>query len=85
MKYKITTITENKPGVLYRIADLFLRRRINIDSLSVREIDTAAHLSQFNIEVDCDKDIVPKIVNQIRRIIEVVEIEAFAVERIHRH
>ncbi|PIQ91468.1 MAG: acetolactate synthase small subunit, partial [Parcubacteria group bacterium CG11_big_fil_rev_8_21_14_0_20_39_22] len=36
--YTITIFTENTPGVLYRIADLFLRRKINIESLTVSEI-----------------------------------------------
>jgi len=75
MKYKLIIITENKPGGLYRIADLFLRRRINIESLSVRETDSEAHLSRFAIEVECDGDIAIKISHQVARIVEVKSIE----------
>lgn len=71
MKHKITIITENKPGVLYRIADLFLRRRINIESLSVKEFDAQAHLSRFTIHINCDKDAATRLAHQIKRIVEV--------------
>ena len=49
MKYTITAFTENKPGVLYRIADLFLRRKINIESLTVSETSHEKHLSRITI------------------------------------
>lgn len=75
MKYTITIFTANKPGVLYRIADLLLRRRINIDSLSVREANHVSHVSEFTIELECDKEIISKLVNQIKRIVEVKSIE----------
>ena len=48
--YTITAFTENTPGVLYRIADLFLRRKINIESLTVSEVKNEDQ-SQFTIVV----------------------------------
>src|SRR4029077_1768596 len=71
--YTIILFTENTPGVLYRIADLFLRRKVNIESLTVSEMDEQ-HLSRFTIVVRADKDIVEKIVKQLYRIIEVVKV-----------
>ena len=35
MKYTLSVLVENRPGVLTRIAGLFARRGYNIDSLSV--------------------------------------------------
>lgn len=71
--YTIIIFTENKPGVLYRIADLFLRRKINIESLTVSEIETKG-LSRFTVVVKVDSHIVEKVVKQLYRIIEVVKV-----------
>jgi acetolactate synthase-1/3 small subunit len=73
MLYTIIIYTENKPGVLYRIADLFLRRRINIESLTVSEIEERA-MSRFTITVHAEGSLVEKIVKQIYRIIEVLKV-----------
>lgn len=73
MKYTIIAFTENRPGVLYRIADLFLRRKINIDSLTVSETERPG-ISRFTILVTADKVIVDKVVKQLYRIIEVLKV-----------
>ena len=64
MQYTLIIFTENKPGVLYRIADLFLRRKINIDSLTVSETERTG-ISRFTITVDTDSTTVEKIVKQL--------------------
>ena len=71
--YTITAFTENKPGVLYRISDLFLRRKVNIESLTVSEIETKG-ISRFTIVVQAERDMVEKIVKQLYRIIEVIKV-----------
>lgn len=71
MKHTIIAFTENKPGVLYRIADLFLRRSINIESLFVAEVDSLKHLSRFIIDVDASPERAQLIVHQMERIVEV--------------
>jgi acetolactate synthase I/III small subunit len=71
--YTIIIFTENKPGVLYRIADLFLRRKINIESLTVSEIESKG-LSRFTVVVKADPHIIEKVVKQLYRIIEVVKV-----------
>lgn len=68
--YTITAFTENTPGVLYRIADLFLRRKINIESLNVSEVKNEDQ-SRFTIVVLAEAELVEKIVKQLYRIIEV--------------
>ncbi len=75
MQYTITAHTENKPGVLYRIADLFLRRQVNIESLSVHEIDPVRHISCFTIEIDASPERASLIVRQMERIVEVASVE----------
>ncbi|KKQ37343.1 MAG: Acetolactate synthase, small subunit [Candidatus Roizmanbacteria bacterium GW2011_GWA2_37_7] len=71
--YTITAFTENKPGVLYRIADLFLRRKINIESLTVSEVKNEDQ-SRFTIVVYAEASLIEKIVKQLYRIIEVVKV-----------
>ena len=62
--YTITAFAENRPGVLYRIADLFLRRKINIESLTVSEIEHAGQ-SRFTIVVKEEPIVVEKILKQL--------------------
>lgn len=71
--YTITTFAENRPGVLYRIADLFLRRKVNIDSLTVSEIEHAGQ-SRFTIVVTAEAVLVEKLVKQLYRIIEITKV-----------
>ena len=69
----ITVFSQNTPGVLYRIADLFLRRKINIESLTVSDIESQGQ-SRFTITVRADGDLVEKVVKQLYRIIEVSKV-----------
>ena len=71
--YTIIIFTENKPGVLYRIADSFLKRKINIESLTVSEIE-AQKMSRFTIRVKGTKLDIEKISKQLYKIIEVTKV-----------
>ncbi len=71
----ITVFSENRPGVLYHIANQFLRRKINIESLTVSEIEEK-HVSRFTIAVKENPEIIAKITNQLQRIIEVLSVHA---------
>lgn len=73
LKYTITIFAENRPGVLYRMADLFLRRKINIESMTVSEIKDQG-LSRFTVVVDAEKDLIEKVVKQLYKIIEVTKV-----------
>ncbi len=71
--YTIIIFTENKPGILYRIADAFLKRKINIESLTVSEIE-AQGMSRFTVLVKGTKLTIEKITKQLYKIIEVVKV-----------
>jgi aminotransferase len=73
MYFTFIIFTKNKPGVLYRIADLFLRRKINIESLTVAEINLPG-ISRFTILVDTNEENAQKIAKQLYRIIEVLKV-----------
>lgn len=68
--HTIVAFTENSPGVLLRLTTMFTRRKINIESLTVSETEQPG-ISRFTICIRADRDLVRKIVGQIRRIIEV--------------
>jgi len=75
-RHHISVLTENKPGALYAIAHVFLRRRINVAMLHVEEIDPIKKISRFDIEIETTPETLTKVVAQINKIVEVLEIEA---------
>jgi acetolactate synthase-1/3 small subunit len=72
-EYTITVYTENHIGLLTRIATMFSRRKINIDSLntSPSEIDG---IHRFNIVIDETEDIVKKLARQLEKQVEVLKV-----------
>lgn len=73
MEYTLTIFTENIPGVLYRIADVFLRRKINVESLTVSEL-YPPDKSRFTVVINTTEDQIKKIAAQIGKIIEVLDV-----------
>src|SRR5690606_30640492 len=72
-EYNITVYTENQIGLLSRIAIIFTRRKINIDSLntSPSEIDS---IHRFNIVINETEDVVRKVTRQIEKQVEVLKV-----------
>ncbi len=70
--YTISVYTENNLGLLNRIATIFLKRHINIESLTVSstEID---HVSRFIIVAFITEDQVKKVIGQIEKQVEVIK------------
>ncbi len=75
MRYTITIASENAPGTLYRIAGVLLRKKINIESLFVSEIDPVRHISHFTIKIELEKHLMEKLIKQVERVIEVTHAE----------
>jgi len=71
-EYTITVYTENQVGLLNRIAIIFSRRKINIESLntSPSEIDG---IHRFNILIHETEDVVKKLVRQIEKQVDVLK------------
>ena len=57
MKYTLSVLVENQPGVLSKVAGLFARRGFNIDSLAVGVTENPA-ISRITIVVNGDEYIV---------------------------
>jgi acetolactate synthase-1/3 small subunit len=71
-EYTITVYTENQIGLLNRIAIIFSRRKINIDSLntSPSEVDS---VHRFTIVINETEDVVKKLCRQIEKQVEVLK------------
>lgn len=71
-EYTVTVYTENQIGLLNRIAIIFSRRKINIESLntSPSEIDS---VHRFTIVINETEDVVRKLCRQIEKQVEVLK------------
>lgn len=72
-EYTITVYTENQIGLLNRIAIIFSRRKINIESLntSPSEIDS---VHRFTIVINETEDVVRKLCRQIEKQVDVLKV-----------
>lgn len=70
--YTIIIESENKPGVLYRVAGIFVRRKINVESLTVFETKTRG-LSKFTIVAIMTPYNATRVIENIKKIIEVTK------------
>ncbi len=71
-EYTITVYTENQVGLLNRIAIIFSRRKINIESLNVSPSE-AEGIHRFTIVINETEDVVRKLCRQIEKQIEVLK------------
>ncbi len=72
-EYNITVYTENKIGLLNRIAIIFTRRKINIDSLNTSPSEIES-IHRFNIVITESEDVVRKLCRQIEKQVEVLKV-----------
>ena len=71
-KYTISVYSENNLGLLNRIATIFLKRHINIESLTVSGSEIE-NVSRFIIVVEITEEQVKKIIGQIEKQVEVIK------------
>lgn len=71
-EYTITVYTENQVGLLNRIAIIFSRRKINIESLNVSPSE-AESIHRFTIVISETEEVVRKLCRQIERQVEVLK------------
>ena len=70
----ISTLVEDKPGVLQKVAGLFNRRGFNIDSITVgvSEVDG---LSRMVISVHADEKGLEQVTKQLNKLVDVIKIK----------
>ena len=71
-EYTITVYTENHIGLLVRIATIFSRRKINIESLNTSPSE-AEGIHRFTIVINETEEVVRKIARQIEKQVEVLK------------
>jgi len=69
----ISAIVENKPGVLYSVANLFRRRGFNIESISVGSTEQV-DLARMTMTVKGDEKTIEQVVKQLNKLIDVVKV-----------
>jgi acetolactate synthase-1/3 small subunit len=72
-EFTITVYTENQVGLLIRIAIMFSRRKINIESLNTSPSEVAG-IHRFNIVVEETEEVVRKVARQIEKQVDVLKV-----------
>jgi acetolactate synthase-1/3 small subunit len=70
----ISVLVENKPGVLFKITNLFRSRNYNIDSISVG-ITENPEVSRMTITTEADEKQLNQIMKQLEKLIDTLEVK----------
>jgi len=70
----ISVLVENKPGVLFKVTNLFRSRNFNIDSISVG-ITENPEFSRMTITTIGDEKQVTQIIKQLDKMIDTIEVK----------
>jgi acetolactate synthase-1/3 small subunit len=79
----ISTLVEDKPGVLQKVAGLFTRRDFNIDSITVGESEVDG-LARMVITVKADEKILEQVIKQLNKLVDVVKIKDISKNAVKR-
>ena len=71
--YILSALVEDKPGVLFRVTNLFRARNFNIESITVGYSESA-DLSRMTITTRSDDRTLDQLVKQLGKLIDVVEV-----------
>lgn len=74
MKYSMSALVENKPGVLNRVVSLFRRRNFNLDSLTVGRTEIP-DLSRMTILIEGTETEARKVEKCLSKLVNVVQAE----------
>ena len=72
-EFTITVYTENHIGLLTRIATMFSRRKINIDSMNTSPSEIEG-IHRFTIVIDEMEEVVRKLARQLEKQVEVLKV-----------
>ena len=70
----ISTLVEDRPGVLQKVAGLFNRRGFNIDSITVGNSEVEG-LSRMIIMVNADEKGLEQVTKQLNKLVDVIKIK----------
>lgn len=70
-EFTLSVLTEDKTGLLHNITIIFTRRKLNISSLNVSTTEVAG-VSRFTIVLTTTREMIEKVVNQLRKLVDVL-------------
>jgi acetolactate synthase-1/3 small subunit len=74
LPYRIlSVIVDNKPGVLFRVTNLFRARNFNIESITVG-ITEQKDISRMTIAIQSDSRTLEQLVKQLRKLIDIIDV-----------
>lgn len=82
-RHILSVFSQNKPGVLSRIAGLLRRKLFQIDSLTVGRTNNP-HVSRFTIVIEGGADDAQKIANLLDKLIEILSVKVLPADCITR-
>ena len=80
-EFTLSVFTENSIGMLTRIANVFTRRHINLDSLTVSESEIK-QVFKYTVVFKSTQEQVDKLIGQLERLVEVFKVCAYMNEDI---
>jgi acetolactate synthase-1/3 small subunit len=80
-RHTIAVLVDNEAGVLARVVGLFSGRGYNIESLTVAEVDHAAHTSRVTIVTSGTPQVIEQIEAQLGRLVPVHRVVNWTRER----
>jgi acetolactate synthase I/III small subunit len=80
-RHTIAVLVDNEAGVLARVVGLFSGRGYNIESLTVAEVDSAAHTSRITIVTSGTPEVLEQIRAQLGRLVPVHRVVDWAVDK----
>ncbi|MBE6495717.1 MAG: acetolactate synthase small subunit [Methanobrevibacter thaueri] len=79
----ISTLVEDKPGVLQKVAGMFNRRGFNIDGITVGSSEVEG-LSRMVITVHADEKGLEQVMKQLNKLIDVIKIKDITEKAVKR-
>jgi len=79
-RHTMAVLVDNESGVLARVIGLFAGRGYNIESLTVAEVDDAAHQSRITIVTEGTPQVIAQIKAQLDRLVPVHKVHDLTVE-----
>jgi acetolactate synthase-1/3 small subunit len=80
-RHTIAVLVDNEAGVLARVIGLFAGRGYNIESLTVAEVDHAAHTSRVTIVTSGTPEVIEQIQAQLGRLVPVHRVVDWTLEK----
>ncbi len=70
----IAFIVENRPGVLFKVSNMFRRRGYNIESISVGPLMDRS-LARMTVTIEADGRVLRNLIEQLRGMVEVLRVK----------